>query len=290
MSGELIFANGQLEFRGYLLGDEKVTFMDAINGWEDLPSIDSANTLRPASHGAWVGRKLAGQRIITWEGRFAPSPEEWVDSLGKLRDAFSIPYGTEEYEIIVRMHEESRMAFGTVSARVIPGDRQFGYYGAKLSIQFECSDPRRYSLSENVWTLNLPPVVETGLTYPLTYPLNYGVESSSSSGQLVNDGNISTPAKFVFVGPVTNPILVNNTTGIKIGFNITLTSTDTLTVDTKTGTVLLNDVADRLYTRMPESAPILSFGLTPGINDMQLLATSWSSPSNVIVTWRDAIL
>lgn len=290
MAGELISADGQLEFNGYLLGDNNITFLDAINGWDDLPPIDSGNVVKPNSHGAWSGRKLANQRIITWEGRFAAEESDWVTELVKLRDAFSIPFGTEEYPITVRLHNEILVAFGTVSARALPGDRQYGYYGAKLALQFECSDPRRYSVGENFWTLQLPTPVLSGLQYPLDYPLDYGIEVSSNAGTLFNVGNITTPVKLVFTGPMTNPSLVNSTTGTRLAFNITLSETDQLIVDTKTGSVMLNGTADRLYTRTPDSAPISLFGLDPGANNMILSAASWQLPAGVVISWRNAIL
>lgn len=290
MSGELIYADGQMQFRDYLLGDNEVTFLDAINGWDDLPSLDSGNTLKPASHGAWVGRKIAGERIITWEGRFAADPSAWVSEIKKLRAAFSAPLGTEEYEIVIQMHGDKALAFGTVSGRLIPGDRAYGYYGASLSLQLECSDPRRYSLSENVWQLSLATTAIDGLHYPLSYPLNYGAAATPSAGTLVNDGDVMTPVTLVFSGPITNPALVNSTLGARLEFDITLLAGDTLTVDTRTGTVLLNDTADRLYTRTVNSSPIFSFGLLPGNNDIQLMANSSASPAGVVITWRDATL
>jgi hypothetical protein len=290
MSGELITGDGQLQYKDYLLGDNNITFLDAINGWDDLPSVDSGNTLRPASHGAWVGKKIAGQRIITWEGRFSASESLWAYEIKRLKTAFSLPNDTEEYDIVIRLHDDSYLAFGTVSARLIPGDRQYGYYGATLNIQFECSDPRRYSLGENSWTLSMPAASDNGLIYPLGYPLDYGIEQTPSSGTLVNDGDVMTPIIIEFTGPITNPGIINSTLGVKIQFNIILTVTDTLTINTRTGSVLLNGSADRLYTRTINSSPILSFGLLPGANNLQLVAEDWDAPSGATITWRDATL
>jgi hypothetical protein len=288
MSGELITGDGQLQYNGYVLGDDNITFLDSINGWDDLPGIDSGNAIRSASHGAWPGRKIAGERIITWEGRFAPDESIWQMELKRLRSSFTIPSGTEENEIVIRTHGESFLSFGSVSARAIPADRQYGYFGALLTIQFECSDPRRYSLGENSWTLSMPTVTTNGLVYPLTYPLDYGVETSPSSGTLLNAGDVITPVTLEFVGPITNPGIINSTLGVKLQFNIVLTSSDTLTVNTRTGTVLLNGSADRLYTRTVTSSPIFSFGLVPGYNSMQMLASSWNTPAGVNIVWRDA--
>jgi hypothetical protein len=286
--GALITGDGQLEFNGYLLGDDATTFMTSITGWDDLPSIDSANTLRPASHGAWVGRKLLGQRIITWSGRFAPEREDWVDALDAVLQAFTPPMGTEEYAIVVRSRTETRMAFGTVSARAIPMDYAYGYYGANLTIQFECSDPRRYSLGEYSAFISMPSDSEDGLDYPLVYPLDYGVETLASQLTVNNQGNAPTPVLLNYSGPATNPTLVNTTTGEQLGFNIVLSADDVLQVNTRLGTVLLNGTVDRIYTRTLTSTPILGFDLQPGLNDLQAFAEEWSTGAGIEIIYRDA--
>jgi hypothetical protein len=286
--GYLITGDGQLEYNDYLLGDDEVTFMTSLTGWEDLPSVDSSNTLRPASHGAWVGKKLLGQRILTWNGVFAATPENWETEIKRLRAAFTPPGGTEELTIVVRTRNETRMVFGTVSARQIPVDYSYSYYGARLSLQFECSDPRRYSLGEESVFLELPTDVEDGLEYPLVYPLDYGVEVVSNSAIVLNDGDAPTPPQLTFVGPVTNPRLINQTTGEQLGFEIVLTADDMLTVNTRLGTVLLNGVADRLYTRTVSSSPILGFDLVAGENELQILADEWEAGSGVEIVYRNA--
>lgn len=287
--GDLITGDGQLEFNNYLLGDDVTTFMTSISGWEDLPPIDSGNTLRPSSHGAWVGKKLVGQRIITWSGKFAPEDSsDWVDLLDTLQAAFTCPLGENEYSLVIRTRGTSRLVFGTVSARAIPMDYSYSYYGANVNIQFECSDPRKYSLGEITRFLSMPSDTEDGLDYPLVYPLDYGVDALVNTGNLVNDGSAPTPLTLNFIGPATNPTLVNTTTNQQLGFNIVLASTDILTVDTRKGTVLLNGTADRLYTRKLTSSPILGFDLEPGLNEMVIFADDWSTDSGVEIIYRDA--
>jgi len=289
-AGDLITDDGQLEFNGYLLGDNEKTFLDTINGWDDLPGIDSGNTLRANAHGGWSGKKLAGMRTITWDGRFAPPPERWEEEIRQLRSSLTIPEGAEESPIVIRSHGEKKMAYGALTARALPMDRAYGYYGAKMALKFECSDPRRYSLEEHVWNLQMPPVVSVGLVYPLTYPLDYGEEVTSSVGNLVNDGDILTPITIVMNGPMFNPAIINQTTGVRLQFNINLSADEFLQIDTRVGTVFLNGIADRLYTRSAISAPILSFGLVPGDNQIQLTASSWGSNASATIIWRDATL
>ena len=290
-AGSSITADGQLEFNGYLLGDDVTTFLDEITGWDDIPGVDSGNTPRSNSHGAWAGRKLSNQRVITWSGRFSPAlPETWADEIKALRRAFTLPKDSSELPIVIRSHGETLLAYGAVTARAIPMDRRYGYYGAGMTIQFECSDPRRYSLDEHSRTLTMPPNINVGLQYPLVYPLDYGEEVNSSTGVLINDGDILTPVTLEFVGPIIRPALVSNTTNVRLEFDITLAGGETLQVDTRTGTVLLNGVADRLYTRTAASAPILSFGLESGENSMTLAAAEWVDGAHVNILWRDATL
>lgn len=286
--GSLITGDGQLEYNDYLLGDDDITFMQSITGWEDLPNVDSANTLRPSSHGAWVGRKYLGQRIITWTGVFAAEKEVWADEIVRLKTAFTPPEGTEELTIVVRTRGTDLMAFGTVSARQIPMDYSYGYYGARLSVQFECSDPRLYSLGENSVFISMPSSATDGLDYPLVYPLDYGTEVAPNSLIVVNAGAAPTPMIMNFVGPVTNPSLINDTSGKQLGFEIVLTADDVLTVDTRKGTVLLNGTADRLYTRTPLSSPILGFDLLSGSNELQVIAEDWDDGAGVEIVYRDA--
>lgn len=291
MAGELITGDGQLEYNGYVLGDDVTTFMTSLTGWEDLPNIDSSNTLKPSSYGAWPGVKLPGQRILTWTGRFAPeNPDEWVDLLTTLQTAFTVPLDTEELTIAVRTRNDVKIVFGAVTQRAIPMDYTYSYYGANVTIQFECSDPRKYSLGETSVFISMPADTDDGLDYPLVYPLDYGVEDLSSDLIINNLGSAPSPPIIEFVGPADHPTLVNTTTGQELSFDIVLTMSDTLTVNTRTGTVLLNGTADRLYTRTLTSSPIMGFVLVPGQNEMHVFAETWDSGSGVNLTYRDASL
>lgn len=286
--GSLITGDGQLEYNEYVLGDDSITFLEEITGWEDLPPIDSSNTLRPSSHGAWVGKKLAGQRILTWKGRFAATQEDWETEITRLKSAFRLVTGTEELTISVRTRDEILVCFGTVSARQIPMNYKYSYYGADLSIQFECSDPRKYSQGENSVFISMPPLVSDGLDYPLVYPLDYGTTPDPSNLIVTNSGDAPAPVELIYSGPVTNPTLINQTTGVRLGFEITLAADETLTVNTRVGTVLLNGTADRLYTRTLASSPILGFDLLPGDNDLQTIAEDWDTGAGIEIVYRDA--
>lgn len=290
MAGELVIADGQLEYNGYLLGDNDVTFMESLTGWDDLPAVDSANTLRPASNGAWSGAKLLQERIVTWTGRFAPSRSTWNAEMIRLRNAFIAPSDETELQITVRLRDEVLVALGALTARALPADYSYSSYGAKLSLQFECADPNKYGLVLKNNALGLTGITTDGLIYPLVYPLTYGTPRQPSTGTITNEGNIETPLRIYFRGPLNNPSLINQTTGKKLRFVISLGETDILSVDTRTGAVLLNGTVDRLYTRDTTSSPIRLFTAVPGDNSMRFAADSYGIGAQVAFEWRDAVI
>lgn len=288
MSGELITADGQLQYKTYLLGDNLRTFMVGLTGWDDLPPVDSSNSVKPASHGAWPGKKLANQRILTWTGRFASEKEDWVDDIAELKSVFGIPTGSEEYEIVVRTRTDTKLVYGTVSARTIPVDYSYSYYGASLTLQFECSDPRKYDLAVTSAFISMPSDTDDGLDYPLAYPLNYGVDIISSNLNVINLGDAPSPATITFRGECENPTIINSTTGKQLSFDIALTEDDELIVNTKDGTVMLNGTVDRLYTRTVTSSPISDFQMQAGNNEMTVYADTWATGSGVTIVYRNA--
>lgn len=285
---DLITDDGQLQYNDYLLGDNERTFMVSLEGWDDLPGVDSGNALRPSGHGGWSGHKYLSERVITWEGRFAPLPEDWQEEIINLRNAFVVPEGTDELPIYIRTRTEQFVAFGVLTARSLPANKEYANYGASLILQFLCSDPRRYSVQENESVIGLAAPTEDGLEYPLVYPLDYGSAEEPVFANIVNSGNTATPVTITIQGPIENPSIVNQDTGKRLEFEIELTDTDTLVIDTRLGTVILNGMADRIYTRSLSSSPILSFNVTPGSNSLRVLAEDWEIGATITFTWRDA--
>lgn len=289
--GDLITANGQLQWAGMVFGDGALTYLtdDGITGWEDHPGIDSGNVARTAEHGSEPGSKLLQERIVTWSGAWRP-PRVGDDgsALRALRAATTIPDDETEDPLVIRLLGETLLAWGSIVGRALPSDQTYSVRAGKLLLQWSCSDPRRYSLTEHTVHLALPPPTTIGLAYSLVYPLDYGTAPPPSTGVATNVMEASTPPRLVFSGGAMSGIKVANTsTGETLAFDITMVSTDVLEVDTRAGTVLLNGV-DRLTTRSNLSSPVRGFLFARGVNNLALTAQSWGSGAGVDVFWRDA--
>lgn len=278
--------DGEVFFNSYTLGDNQRTFLDEITGWDDLPPISSGNTPRPMYHGSSSGYKFAQERTITWTGYFNPPDLSlWSDELKDLRSATTLPTGTSEMEIVVRTLGEELRCYGVVTARSIPGNRRYGAARlANVSVQFTCSDPRRYEVSDTILTVPFPTTSVAGLVYPLTYPLDYGATPTGSTGLFDNVGDAPSPAVFRITGPVVNPIIQNDTTGYFIKLNITLVAGEYVDIRTSDSSVILNGTTDRLYTRDVGSSPIVLMEIASGVNQIRALATTWSAGAGITVT------
>jgi len=152
-----------------------------------------------------------------------------------------------------------------------------------INVVLYAGDPRVYS-PEILVSTPLPAPSGAGLAFPLVFPLDFGAASTGGTLEIVNLGNHKTYPIFVIHGPATNPIVRNNTTGEQVQFNLVLAAGDTLTIDMRLHSVLLNGTASRRGTVL--GVPQW-FGLQPGNNEIQFSATT-SAAGTLDVRYKSA--
>lgn len=287
--GDTITSDGQIEWAGNLFGSGTSYRWLELTGWDDLPGLDSGNVLRPNKHGAWSGRKLSQERIVTWSARISTAAADFGAAVTAFRRALPVVDDDTEQALVIRTRGgETRLAYAAVSGRIIPNNPQAGIGRGQATVQWTASDPRLYGLDE--WAQPIPqPLAGSGLTYPLTYPLTYGTAPESGARTVTNAGDTATPPTLVIHGPCTTPVVVNLTTGMQLELAVTMAASETLTVDVKAGTALL-DGTDRQGSLTAASVPIEAFELTPGANDLTFRAAAFLGGSSLDLTWRDAYL
>lgn len=127
--------------------------------------------------------------------------------------------------------------------------------------------------------IGLPVDVVSGRTYDKTYSYTYGATLNPGGiGQAVNSGDIDAWPLFEITGPVSSPVISNETTGRSFIVIGDIDAGDTVTIDSRTGRVTPANY--RLVGR-----PWL---LVPGTNNIRWRASSGSfDPSaNLRVIWR----
>lgn len=280
--GSLVSEAGQVQYGRMLLGAGTSAGWRELVGWRDLPELDVDDEPRAQGHGAYPGRTLAGSNTTTFTFLLRGRPEDKLADLATL-EAHTQPDGTER-PLVVHDGDGPSLRWARVIGRTIPQGRHFRHEPLECSVQWRAADPRRYSTTEATVTVGLSGSTG-GITYPETYPLEYG-ESFSGDATVTHAGTADAPVAVTFVGPLTDPALVSDR-GWTVALDTELAAGETITVDTRTGTVLLDGTADRLYALRATSTPLGAVTLPPGATS---LALTGEGTGTAVLTFRHAYL
>lgn len=272
--GAQVVRPGQVQFGPMLLGAGTAAGWVELVGWRDLPEAALADAPRPQAHGVYPGSVLGDALTVTFTALIRGRVDDKAAAVATF-ERWTAMDGVE-YPLVVDDGDGPSVRWGRVVSRVVPQGVHYRHAPVEVSVQWVCSDPRRYSLAEVSSTVTVPSSVG-GLEYPLTYPLDYGATVGGST-VATNLGSMPTPLRAVFQGPLTGPVL--SASDWSMGFDLTLAAGDTLMVDTLDGTALLNG-ADRLYTLTPASDPLERCTLRVGATDLSLAAASGTGSASV---------
>lgn len=141
------------------------------------------------------------------------------------------------------------------------------------------------NLTAGVQTGHSTGAVILGSTFPAVFPVSY---APTSGGALLtnNAGNYPTWPTFTLTGPLTNPTVTLQSTGEFFSLNTTLTASDTIVIDMKAGTVILNGSTTRYNTVVTGSS---WFYLPVGAGTVKVSSTSASYEAGLFtIDYRSA--
>jgi hypothetical protein len=173
---------------------------------------------------------------------------------------------------------------------------------SQFAVELVAADPVKYSIDTTTVSLApgvAPDLPQIGRVYPRTGDRDYLTDAQEVVGpanlfeaELVNVGDYSTPPTITITGPVTNPqieLVGNDDIGIPsefISVVITLIVGDSLEINTKNRTVVLNGFATR---RGAMTATSSWFRIKPGLNTVRYTAlTAPGNTSRAVVSMRSA--
>lgn len=244
----MALGNYQLSYNGLTIGAGTDVQLVSFDGLRALPGIRSSDQARPRADGSFGGLNFMDERVLTLDLLVAVTvTNPWETVLQTLADAFlhisdpgallplqiQLPGWTQALQVKCRPTKYSN-----------PIDVPYSFHKASVKVELTAPDPLIYAASSSSASAGLPNPT-AGVTFPVTWPMSFG-SSSGGSLALSNTGNWPTPLTFTIQGPCTNPWVSMG--GAKLTFNITLGSSDTLTVDTGAHTVTLNGTANRYNT------------------------------------------
>lgn len=114
-------------------------------------------------------------------------------------------------------------------------------------IQFMCQaeDPRIYDSALQTVALVTGVPITTGIGFSLGFDFGFGAAVSPEGVTVINGGNRPTPAIITLPGPVTNPVIYNDTYSNTLEFEIDVAASDNLQIDLGNRTVKINGSQSR---------------------------------------------
>ncbi|MEV0830905.1 phage distal tail protein [Nonomuraea rubra] len=269
LAGELITGDFQIEWGRLLLGGHGNVYQilePGVEGWDDLPEIDSGNAPRSARHGSWSGRDYAQERTVSATIAIDGPRDStaWVLAMRNLRRALGVSEDGSEQTLTIRTLGETLLARAKAQARVMPA----GLYGQRwtvVSVRWVCPDPRRYDLQQQSVTVD-----------------------AGGTDDCINDGDVSTSPRIKVFGPVANPVITNTTLGRILRFVVNVEDGQLLDIDTNAGTVTI-DGEDAMDTLSSLSVPVEEWVLGAGTNTISYSVSSEGS-SGIELQFRSSYL
>lgn len=232
--------------------------LEKLEGWYEGADIAASNQRRSNSHGTFAQQGLAGGKAIT------------VDGFVSSRDRIFL---TDAIELISATLADG--SFGTMTVY----DEDLGYRWApvqrvgtpsidqdsepnvvKFQLQFFAPDAYRYGQSSTAST-GFAAASGSGMVFPL-FPdgvMDFGPLPVSGVVTVQNPGSAAASLVLSVSGPSPDAgfVIVDVTTGKRITYLGVVPAGSTLTLDSATGSVLLDGVADRLGDALVEAWPLV---------------------------------
>lgn len=271
-------ATSDPDWVGYLDPDNGITGL--LDGADVVENTDQV----VAGDGNVQGPNWRGRRDGTIQGVVAPNAEVTTAEtyIQRIKRATAALRGdavmrwtptTDGIQRRMRLRRASKPAFA-------------GRRPKTFQLTMASPDALILSASENSLTLDPSGAVgEVGYPDPELDPITSDVNVSGQQS-VSNLGDADTWPHFRIIGPITNPTLLNNTTGKRIDLTYQLLAGEFLDVFPETGQILLGGSADR-YSAY-QFATSEWWQLEPGANDIRLLASAFAAGAQVIIYWRHA--
>ncbi len=277
-------ANWQFAFNGWLFGGPGAAVQVLkVEGLEDLPDLRSQDSDRGFSDGMFSGNDFLAGRTITFTLSITGnSMAAMQTALAELKANMQFQRnGTGVLQLYIPTRPVQRIG-ARVRRRAIPIDVAYSQGQVQATIQLFCPDPRVYDDAASTGLLT--PGSNVGRVYNRVYPLVYATAAGGTIASLAfpNTGNVTVWPTFTITGPLTNPQVINVTTGQGVKINASLSAADVLVVDTDLKAISLNgNPARNLLDNASQW-----FGFPPGSTTVSIIADT-TSGGTLVVSYRN---
>lgn len=143
--------------------------------------------------------------------------------------------------------------------------------------------------SETLTTATIALPTGGTLTYDVVYPVVYG-SATGGAVTLTNTGTTDAAPTITLAGPLTNPVITNDTTGARLGLNLTIATGQVVVVTVGSPSTIVQGTAGTVASTNKMGAKTLGstfWKLQPGANSIRLSADLYES-GTAAISFRDA--
>ncbi len=246
----------------------------------------------PQQHGETdLGFRLDPRTIKLVIGAFGADDEEYWDIRRELLGIFTpttsaiglrfgLPNGDTRQ---IDVHVSGEFQIGSSDRKRI---------AHKIGMMLRASDPTFYDPTGQAYAFNIGGG-SSGWTVATIVPSPIGSTNLAQSCTITYNGTWRTYPTVKITGPITNPVVTNNTTGEKLDFTgTTITAGHYYLIDTRFGVkTVLDDAGANQYSKLTSDSKLNTFHLEAhpvapnGANDIQVSGTSITSATEVTMTF-----
>jgi len=263
----------------------------ALSSWTRTVIPRRVQVPRPSDHGAIDTSRFYDGATLSLEGYVRGDTVAHAhELLDQVKGAFALGddpilfrWQREGYEFLERNFVRPA---GPVDAP-LSGSRRL----LRWSVELVSEESAALSDDLQVASYDLIAPDTVGLVFPTTYPITWVSTGDDTVPRLrvTNAGNFPTPAQYVVTGPVTNPEVVNETTGTRIASTATLAGGGTLWLNVAERTARLGSPTGALRADLIDPADTDWGRLVPGENVLRLAGTGTTPGTTMLsASWRDA--
>jgi hypothetical protein len=250
----------------------------SVTGWDGPPTVGQI-VQRSADHGGWPSAQYYGPRLITLDVMIS-APTQAARDVAKqqliqacpVSDLATFTYNEPVPKLAyVRQNGSANITFKSSTLADI-----------EATIPLVAPDPRKYSTIPLTETATLPPPVINPLALPLTLPIGFpgSVPPVASAISLVNSGTFETRPIITVTGPISDPSIVNATTGQAITWTgLNMAASDQLVISTDSRQAFLGGVF------APADVTSAWFVMQPGSSQIYLTGDTFEGGATISVVW-----
>jgi phage-related protein len=271
-----------IKLNNFVINDRESRFyLDTVKGFA-IPEIRTSSAVLTERDGGYVASQFYGMRKVSIQGRIFGEDEAELEEKRK-----EIMAAVRQRSIAIELITNAGNSY-LVNGHLTDSEMDFDRLINSSDFRFEflCPDPVIYDNTDGT-ALSIQVGKQRGGGYIFPYVLP--VEWQSGSGEVTARNNGNTPVKPVikFKGSMTDPTLINVTTGKLVqlsGFSAPEGSE--VVIDTRTRSVLLN--GGNIFDKLSDQSTF--FSLQPGDNVFRLESASGADTVVAIVEWRNGFM